>query len=161
MKSKATAYILWCAWLLGFGGIHRIYCGKYLSGIIWLFTWGLLGFGQVVDLALIPGMVDERNLKNIMLRGGNTNTQNQTVVVNVGEAIAPQAKASPLVSKSDTQLILELAKNNGGTLTLSDCIIATGKPTSQVKELVGNLCADGVLEIDNHPTSGAVVYKLL
>src|SRR5579883_3116083 len=149
MKSKGTAYLLWCAWLMGFGGVHRLYCGKYLSGIIWLFTWGLFGFGQVADLALIPGMVEEKNLKYAMLYGNKVNNT-QTVVVNVAESIAPSIKASPTAnSKSDTQLILEFAKSNGGTLSLSDGIIATGKPAGEIKELLGSLCSDGVLEIDN------------
>lgn len=60
MASKGTAYLLWLFWLIGLAGIHRFYCGKPVSGLIWLFTFGLFGIGQLVDLALIPGMVDEK-----------------------------------------------------------------------------------------------------
>ena len=87
-----------------------------------------------MDLALIPGMVEEKNLKYAMLRSSN--------------------------NKSDTQLILEFARSNGGTLTLSDCIIATGKPTGDIKKLLNSLCLDGALEVENHPTSGAIIYRL-
>ena len=34
-------------------GIHRIYVGKVGTGILWFFTGGLLGIGQLVDIILI------------------------------------------------------------------------------------------------------------
>jgi len=52
--SIAVAYVLWCACLFGLCGIHRFYLGKPLSGILWLFTFGLFGVGQLLDLLLIP-----------------------------------------------------------------------------------------------------------
>ena len=42
------------AWVLltftGIFGIHRIYMGKWVTGILYLFTGGLLGFGILYDL---------------------------------------------------------------------------------------------------------------
>ena len=60
-KSSAASYGLWCLGLLAICGIHRIYMGKWLSGLIWLLTFGIFGIGQIVDLFLIPGMVDREN----------------------------------------------------------------------------------------------------
>ena len=34
---------------LGFLGIHRMYMGKWISGIIYLLTLGLLGIGYIYD----------------------------------------------------------------------------------------------------------------
>ena len=34
-------------------GIHRIYVGKVGTGILWFFTGGLLGIGQLIDIILI------------------------------------------------------------------------------------------------------------
>ena len=61
MRSVGWAYFCWCLCLVGLCGIHRIYAGKTITGIIWLFTLGLLGIGQLIDLILIPGMVDRSN----------------------------------------------------------------------------------------------------
>ena len=63
MKSTLVAYLLWCLVFVGFAGIHRFYAGKWISGLIWLFTGGLFLFGQVIDLVLIPGMIRESNLR--------------------------------------------------------------------------------------------------
>lgn len=51
--SKVIGYVLW---LFGFTGAHRFYYGKPISGTIWLFTFGLLGIGWLIDVFLIPGM---------------------------------------------------------------------------------------------------------
>lgn len=61
MRSIGTSYLLWFACLLGICGIHRFYNGKWITGLIWFFTLGLLGIGQVIDLILIPGMVRSAN----------------------------------------------------------------------------------------------------
>ncbi|MBE9016020.1 NINE protein [Chroococcidiopsidales cyanobacterium LEGE 13417] len=102
MRETGVAYIFWCACLLGVCGVQRFYCGKYVSGIIYLFTVGLLGIGQLVDLALIPGMVEEKNLKYKLLHGSpNANmTNNQSVVLNLGEQVASSMSSAPQLIKN-------------------------------------------------------------
>ncbi|MEL7500114.1 MAG: TM2 domain-containing protein [Planctomycetota bacterium] len=56
--SIAIGYLFW---LIGFMGAHRFYYGKPLTGILWLFTFGLFGIGWVIDLFLIPTMNEEAN----------------------------------------------------------------------------------------------------
>lgn len=63
MRSVTSAYLLWCLIFLGLGGIHRLYAGKVLTGLLWLFTGGLFLIGQIIDLFLIPGMIEMANLK--------------------------------------------------------------------------------------------------
>ena len=42
------------AWILlvflGLFGVHRMYMGKWLTGILYLFTGGLFGFGYIYDM---------------------------------------------------------------------------------------------------------------
>jgi len=45
--------------LPGLHGLHRFYCSKPRSGALWLVSFGLLGIGQLIDLFLIPGMVEK------------------------------------------------------------------------------------------------------
>ena len=49
------------AWLLlvflGFFGIHRMYMGKWLTGILYLFTVGLCGIGYIYDLWTINDQI--------------------------------------------------------------------------------------------------------
>ena len=61
MKSTGTSYLLWLLCLIGFCGIHRLYNGRIITGVIWLLTGGLLLIGQIIDLFLVPGMVDDAN----------------------------------------------------------------------------------------------------
>ena len=49
------------AWLFGFMGAHRFYFGKQFSGVLWFFTFGLLGIGWLIDIVLIPGMAADAN----------------------------------------------------------------------------------------------------
>lgn len=52
-KSRAIALLL--CFFLGFLGAHRFYEGKFLTGMLYLCTLGLLGIGEVVDFFNILG----------------------------------------------------------------------------------------------------------
>lgn len=46
---------------LGLFGVHRFYMGKFITGIIYLFTGGLFGIGWLYDLWTLNQQVDEVN----------------------------------------------------------------------------------------------------
>ena len=62
IKSKGVAYFLLiggsCVFLCG---LHRFYLGKVGTGLLWLFTFGLLGVGQLIDLFTLGQQVDLYN----------------------------------------------------------------------------------------------------
>jgi TM2 domain-containing membrane protein YozV len=53
------------AWILltflGLFGVHRMYLGKWLTGILYLLTAGLLGLGYLYDYWTLNGQVDQLN----------------------------------------------------------------------------------------------------
>ena len=59
MRSTFIAYMLLI--FLGVLGVHRFYCGKNGTGVLYLLTGGLLGIGVFVDLFLVPSMVANAN----------------------------------------------------------------------------------------------------
>jgi len=91
-KSKGVAYLLW--FFFGFLGVHRFYAGKTKSGVIQLLlsltVVGLLFSVPwvLIDALLIPGMINERNLKTIeMINGGPL--QDTTPAHRLGEPAPP------------------------------------------------------------------------
>ncbi len=58
-RSLLIAYVLW--FFFGLLGIHRFYLGRWITGLIWLATGGLLGVGWLVDALLTYFMVQDEN----------------------------------------------------------------------------------------------------
>ena len=147
MRSTGIAYLLWSLWLFGFAGIHRFYLGKPISGLIWLLTWGLFGMGQIFDLFIIPGMVEEKNYQyRVRLRELEHQKLLPTVTANT--------------PASEIQLILKLFSERR-EVTLADCVLATGKDTSEVKALLEQMQRDELIEVGNRERDGAIVYRLI
>jgi len=74
-KSPAVAYLLWCLCFFGACGIQRFYAGKWITGLIWVLTFGLFYVGQFIDLFLIPRMIHMANLESALLAQGNLVSQ--------------------------------------------------------------------------------------
>ncbi len=150
-KDTGVAYALWLAGMFGLPGLQRIYLGRYFSGFFYLFTAGGFVVGQLIDLALIPGMVDEENIQYLALRGGSApELQSQRNVPAL--VYAPQDQAEPLHVS-----ILRICRDRHGA-TLSDCVIETGAEIAAVKAMVRNLISQELLYIHNRDSDGTVVY---
>jgi TM2 domain-containing membrane protein YozV len=145
------SYLLWLSIFLGVGGLHRFYNGKMVSGFLWLFTGGLFGIGQVIDLFLIPDMVDEYNLKR-MKRLGYAGYMEPGVsrVVNVPE---PKLNTELLDVK-----LLKAAQARKGKISVTQGVVDTGADFSVVESTLLGMAKKGHVDIQNDPKTGAVVY---
>ena len=58
-KSTGVAYLLW--FFLGVLGVHQFYLGKTGRGLLYLFTFGGLLIGVLIDLFTLPAQVRQVN----------------------------------------------------------------------------------------------------
>jgi TM2 domain-containing membrane protein YozV len=89
-KEKGIAYVLLIIpSFFGIAGLHRFYLGQAGMGILYLFTFGFLGIGLIIDLFTLSGMVDKYNLMQNALYGQQPQqAQPQNVVVNLSQNVA-------------------------------------------------------------------------
>lgn len=81
MKSTTTAYVLW--FFLGFIGAHKFYLEKTGMGLVYLFTFGLLGFGLLYDLFTLGSQVYDYNMRfNAMYNPAFRSPVIQNTIVN-------------------------------------------------------------------------------
>lgn len=152
MNRNGTSYLLWLAFFLGVGGLHRFYNGKMVSGFLWLITGGLFGIGQIIDLFLIPDMVDEHNLKRMR---------------RLGYAYGyPEAGISQVVNLPKSKLdqetlevkLLKAAQARKGKLSVTQGVVDTGADFSVVESALLEMAKKGRVDIQNDSETGAVVY---
>lgn len=135
-------YLLWAMGLFGLNGIHRFYCRKPVSGGIWLMSLGLVGIGQMVDLFLIPSMVEEANRPLVPLG-------------------FPAADVAALPSLE--RQLLRLARSSGRDgFSLNDALIELELPpgagSAVVRGEIERLLAEHLLDVGNDER-GRVVYR--
>jgi hypothetical protein len=143
----APGYLLWALGLFGVCGLQRFYARKPLSGTLWLLTFGLCYIGQLVDLFLIPELVEQAN-QPLQLQEA----------LEALEAGDPADALPPL----DRQL-LALARRAGATgFTYNDalleCRLPRDTPRERVREEIERLLHDDLLDVGNDER-GRVIYR--
>ena len=147
-RSVAVAYGLWALGLVGVCGLHRFYNRKPLSGTLWMLTFGLCGLGQLVDLFLLPGLINQANQPLLL---------EQALAQLDGRGSEGSARL-PI----DRQL-LALARRSGPVgFTLNDALLELALPAEtpreRVREEVERLLHDHLLDVGNDER-GRVVYR--
>ncbi len=142
-RSVAFSYGLWCLSLVGVFGVHRIYNRKPRSGILWLLTFGFFGIGQLIDLFLIPRMVEEANQALLL----------QPMQVH------PDLPVLPSLEKQLLQLARQ--KTPGG-FTLNDALLEVdllpGQSSASITQEIQRLLEADLLHVGNDER-GRVVYR--
>jgi TM2 domain-containing membrane protein YozV len=145
-------YALWCLIFVGLGGLHRIYMGKYGTGILYLLTGGLLGIGQFIDLFRMRRLIADSNVREGYALHPRAAQQLLMSQQATGAPEAPQKK--PL----NIQL-LEAAVVRGGEISVPEGVVATGAGFDEVEATLRELVAGGYVDVDNAPGSGVVIYR--
>lgn len=152
-----TAYLLWLGCLLQIHGLHRLYNGKMVTGMLWLCTFGLFGVGQFIDLFLIPRLVDEHNAKWRSRHGlspSGVPLASMQQAWSRSDAIAPELAADALVLK-----LLSAADARQGRLSVTQGVMATGAGFNEVEAALLGIVKQGYADITNDPDTGIVVYE--
>ncbi len=173
MYRTGTAYGFWFLFLVGLAGVHRLYLGKWGTGILWLLTAGLFGIGQVVDLFRMDTLVEQANVREGHLPHPNfrplaAGASAGVVAAGGPSARSPGASGPPSDAAAEgppsdegelMRRLLEEAEERGGTLTVTQGVAATGLSFGQVEDTLGDMVASGYVDVDNHPESGVVLYR--
>jgi TM2 domain-containing membrane protein YozV len=111
-KSGFVAFTLWGCGLFLLCGLHRLYTGRTVTGVLWFFTLGLCGIGQLIDLFRLGDMVRVANSEGDRGggRGGRQSVPANTVapVFNVTVNAAPTGVAPMIpdqIAAGTTQLL--------------------------------------------------------
>jgi hypothetical protein len=140
-RSVALSYLFWCMALLGLCGIQRFYNRKPLSGLLWLLTFGLCGIGQLIDLLLIPEMVEQANQPLLL-----------------AEALA----AAPAGVSLERQLLLLARRSGAAGFTINDALLELQLPAGaglpEVSAEIEQLLHADLLDVGNDDR-GRVVYR--
>ncbi|GAB4532809.1 MAG: TM2 domain-containing protein [Pleurocapsa sp.] len=165
--NTGTAYILWLFCVFGICGIHRLYLGKVASGLLYLFTFGLFGFGQLLDLLLIPGMTRDRNLylwhrattqslsqvhEVISQQQDISSFPKQQYQQNVSSTSAQESPQDPMLE------LLKVAASHNNVLSLGQAVISLEMPVKTVEKLLQEALKQGLAHIGNDEQTGAVRY---
>ena len=128
-------------------GFHRFYLGKVGSGMLYLFTGGLLMIGAVVDFFNLPNMVRDANL-GFPYRQALENGRHHP--------LAPHAAAKK-PKESVEKVILQTAKKNRGQTTPAEIALQSDIAIEQAQKYLEKLASKGYAEM-RIKKSGVIVY---
>jgi len=159
-SSTSTAFFLWLACVVGLFGLQRFYLGRTWSGLLYLFTFGLLGVGQLVDLVRLRQMVQDENLQREAFRAlaekrALASGRHRRPLLAAPDRSAPHAAEG---EESLRMKLLAAAAARQGRLSVTEGVMATGKPFAAVEAELDAMAKSGYVGISNDPETGIVVY---
>ncbi|MBD1823401.1 TM2 domain-containing protein [Cyanobacteria bacterium FACHB-DQ100] len=169
MNKVGVAYVLWLGGLFGLSGLHRLYNGEKKTGLLWLGTFGLFGFGQLLDLILIPKMVQVHNER--LSEKYKPLLEQNPMTLTIGQITLRPSKFTgvkspklidstpPISQQQATIALLKAAEARGGKLSVTQGVMATGLSFKQVEALLIEMLKSGYVEIGNDAETGTVLYE--
>ena len=162
MFNLGIAYLLWL--FSGFGalGFHRFYLGKIPTGLLWMFTGGLGMIGSIYDFFTLPGQVREANFRKALYeQGGNlyrpVGQPDNWRYASDAQYQVVNAKSSE--KESPERVILKLAKENKGVITVSEVALGAHISIDEAKKVLDALVLKGFAELRVRK-SGSLVYVI-
>ena len=161
MFSSGIAYLLWL--LSGFGalGFHRFYLGKIPTGLLWMFTGGLGMVGAIYDFFTLSRQVQEANIRKELLDQAYSR-DSQAISDSWRYATDAQARVVKTFREKKEhpeRIILKIARENKGILTVSDVALGADIPIEEAKKLLESLVTKGFAELRVRK-SGSLVYVI-
>ena len=150
--SEVVGYGLWFGWLFGFAGLHRFYLGKYMTGLLWMLTWGLFGIGQIFDLVRMKKLVRDANIREGYL-------PHPRWAAELNRMAHSPAALPTAPEKTLKHQLLDAAMALKGELSVTEGVAATGASFEAVENTLNELLETGYVDIDNRPDSGVIVYR--
>ena len=162
MYSLGIAYLLW--FLSGFGmlGFHRFYLGKIPTGILWMFSFGGFLVGSIYDFFTLPTQVKEANMMKALfdhtlyhqsIGGGDKNWRYAE------DAQARVVKTGAGEKEPIERVILKIAKENKGILTVSEVALGGNITIEEAKKYLETLVSKGFADLRVRK-SGSLVYVI-
>ncbi|MDY6936801.1 MAG: protein kinase [Cyanobacteriota bacterium] len=155
-----TTYMLWVLGLVGaistsginvVGGLHRWYNGQFWIGVFWMIPF-VGELGALVDGFLVSGIVDEYYDK---MRG-------KLGVSATGVPLSANAAETEVIGEPQRerqrQKILKVARERGGTLSVTQAVMDTGMSFAEVEGLLDEMENLKYISVEHHPTTGIAIY---
>jgi len=162
MYSIGLAYLLWLLSFCGALGFHRFYLGKIPTGLLWMFTGGLGMIGSIYDFFTLPGQVREANIRNALLNNARQQYRRENCEwrdANNGQYRVGVQDNKPNDKERPERIILKLAKENKGILTVSEVALASDISIDDAKKYLEALVSKGFAELRVRK-SGSLVYTI-
>lgn len=103
---------------------------------------------------MIPSMVEEHDLKLKARHGLSPNG------VPLSRAAVTVTAAHPAYDKLMVK-VLKAARNQGGKITVTQAVVDTEATFTEVEAVLKHMVKGGYATVENHPHTGAVVYRFL
>ncbi len=140
------AYLLWLLGGCGILGLHRFYLGKTGTGVLWLCSGGLCGFGAFVDLITLRKQVDDANLK-----------ENVRLMAESGIRAIPGAPTAAPKPESVEKAILRVARKNRGLVSPGEVALESDFTIDEARKALEAMATKGLAEMRIRQ-SGLIVF---